>query len=253
MEALVKRDPGQRECKERGEKASKKKKMKERKRERKRRRRSWDRESWGRKRMRQWMERRGNYAARRGNWQVENFERRDLQRRSWDLVTNKGGFRRIRRRGADKKLQNCHTVFLRISYLTYSREGEGRVQIYMESWSLPQETLLIACLRRWLLANCFVSLVWGKKVSLQEVDFKLHIKMINCCGIHPWMVAGRLRLAGLHVYSWSCRNIIKSVNWLLESGICQNWKWGPDKNSKFTSEILLFAQMWNCDIEREGW
>lgn len=118
----------------------KKKRKKERKRERKRRRRSWDRESWGRKRMRRWMERRGNYAARRGNWQVENFERRDLQRRSWDLVTNKGGFRRIRRRGADKKLQNSQTVFLRISYLTYSREGEGHVQIYMESWSLPGDS-----------------------------------------------------------------------------------------------------------------
>lgn len=33
MEALVKRDPGQRECKERGEKASKGKKEKERKKE----------------------------------------------------------------------------------------------------------------------------------------------------------------------------------------------------------------------------
>lgn len=60
--------------------------------------------------------------------------------------------------------------------------------------------------------------------------------MINCCGIHHWMVAGRLRLARLHVYSWSCRNIIKSVNWLLESGICQNWKWGPDKNKERKTE-----------------
>lgn len=34
--------------------------------------------------------------------------------------------------------------------------------------------------KRWLLANCFVILV--KKGLLQEVDFKLHIKMINCCG-----------------------------------------------------------------------
>lgn len=149
MGALVKRDPGQRERKERGEKA-------------KRRRRSWDRGTKAREKegMDGEKKKRGNYAARRGNWQVENFQRRDLPRRSQDLVTNKGGFRRIRRRGADNKLQNCHTVFLKISYLIYSEEegGEKYINIY-EKLVFTAGALLIACLRggSWQIALLFLS------------------------------------------------------------------------------------------------
>lgn len=54
----MKRDPGQRECKERGEKASKKKKKEKE---------GAETERGGRKRMRRWMEKRRNYAAWRGN------------------------------------------------------------------------------------------------------------------------------------------------------------------------------------------
>lgn len=59
----------------------------------------------------------------------------------------------------------------------YPRKKGG--EIYRKSssycWSAANSVS-----KRWLLANCFVILV--KKGLLQEVDFKLHIKMINCCG-----------------------------------------------------------------------
>lgn len=157
MGALVKRDPGQRERKERGEKASKKRK-KEKK------RRSWDRGTKERETEKEGMDgekkKRGNYAARRGNWQVENFQRRDLPRRSRDLVTNKGGFRRIRRRGADNKLQNCHTAFQKISYLIYSEGwGGGKYINIYGKLVFTAGALLIACLRggSWQIALLFLS------------------------------------------------------------------------------------------------
>lgn len=63
--------------------------------------------------------------------------------------------------------------------LIYPRKKEEK---YTGKAALTVGVLLIACLKggSWQIALLFLS----KKGLLQEVDFKLHIKMINCCGKH---------------------------------------------------------------------
>lgn len=69
----------------------------------------------------------------------------------------KGDFRRIQRRGADNKPQNCHYL-LKFIYLIYSKINR-KIRSYCGSAANNVS-------KRWLLANCFVILV--KRVSCKK-------------------------------------------------------------------------------------
>lgn len=196
MGALVKKDTGQRE----GERGREGRQVKELRQGRKRGREEKRRGDGRREREK------GNYAAFGGNWQVKNFERRDLQRRSKDLVTTKKDLRRIQRCGADKKLQNSTGTHP-------SSKMCVRARVRVRARVKAGEMLLIARLRGGSrqIALLFLS---KKKVSCKKSILNYTSKWLIAEGNTLEWCQGSWGLpdSACLMYSWSCRSIIMSIN-----------------------------------------
>lgn len=204
---LCRRDPGQRE----------RKKDRERRRERNETEglRRWEKRGQEERQAEtkgEGRKRGGNYLAYRGSWQVGKFRGGICDGDSEILSPIKRDFRRTLRCGVDKKPPRCsHASKIHLDNQLEWKEEKCVSRSYCGSAANKvSETWLLAKL---LCYSC-------QKGPPQEVDFKAQLKMINCCGMNrcwntlEWCQGGWGSPAYL-MYSWSCRNIINDINYLL--------------------------------------